>query len=111
MALPLETTVKDVKRRMDAGENLLLIDVREPHEYAIAKIPGSELVPMRRVPAELQSLEARADEAVLVVYCHHGVRSLQVANWLREQGVADCQSMAGGIEAWSLEVDPSVPRY
>ncbi len=111
MALPLETTVKDVKRRMDAGENLLLIDVREPHEYAIAKIPGSELVPMRRVPSELQSLEARADEAVLVVYCHHGVRSLQVANWLREQGVADCQSMAGGIEAWSLEVDPSVPRY
>src|SRR5947208_13356118 len=109
MAVPLETTVKDVKRRLDEGENLLLIDVREPHEYATAKIPGSELVPMRSVPANLQSLEAKADDGVLVIYCHHGMRSLQVANWLREQGIADCQSMAGGIEAWSLEIDPSIP--
>jgi len=111
MALPLETTVQDVKRRMDAGEKLVFIDVREPQEYAIANIPGSELVPMRSVPANLQSLEAKADDVVLVIYCHHGVRSLQVANWLREQGLEDCQSMAGGIDAWSLEIDPSVPRY
>ncbi len=111
MALPLEATVKDVKRRIDTGENLVLIDVREPYEYATAKIAGSELVPMRSVPAQLQSLEAKSDEGVLVIYCHHGMRSLQVANWLREQGIAECQSMAGGIDAWSLEIDPSVPRY
>ena len=111
MALPLETSVRDVKRRIDAGESLAFIDVREPEEYAIAKIQGSELVPMRSVPANLQSLEAKADDAALVIYCHHGVRSLQVANWLREQGLEACQSMAGGIDAWSLEIDPSIPRY
>src|SRR6516162_7375964 len=111
MVLPLETTVRDVKRRIDAGESVVFIDVREPEEYAIAKIQGSELVPMRSVPANLQSLEAKADDAALVIYCHHGIRSLQVANWLREQGLEGCQSMAGGIDAWSLEIDPSIPRY
>jgi rhodanese-related sulfurtransferase len=111
MVLPLETTVRDVKRRIDAGESVVFIDVREPEEYAIATIQGSELVPMRSVPANLQSLEAKAEDAALVIYCHHGIRSLQVANWLREQGVEDCQSMAGGIDAWSLEIDPSIPRY
>ena len=66
---------------------------------------------MRTVPAELSRLDARADEAPLIVFCHHGVRSLNVVHWLREQGVAACQSMAGGIDRWSLEIDPSVPRY
>jgi rhodanese-related sulfurtransferase len=66
---------------------------------------------MRTIPAELQRLEALADEASVIVYCHRGVRSLQVVNWLREQGLATCQSMAGGIDRWSLEVDPKVPRY
>jgi rhodanese-related sulfurtransferase len=111
MDLSLETTVRDVKRRIDDGEKLVFIDVREPEEYAIAKIQGSELVPMRSIPANLQSLDAKADDAALVIYCHHGIRSLQVANWLREQGLEDCQSMAGGIDAWSQEIDPSIPRY
>ena len=108
---PLEITPQQVKQRLDAGEKLHLIDVREPHEFALAKIAGATLVPMRSVPGELQDLEARADEAPLIVYCHHGVRSLNVVNWLREQGLEACQSMAGGIDAWSLSVDPSVPRY
>lgn len=111
MPLPLETTAADVRRRLDAGETLHLIDVREPHEFAVAKIEGGVLIPMRQVPGELQDLEARADTGTLIVYCHHGVRSLNVAHWLREQGVEACQSMAGGIDAWSLTVDPSVPRY
>jgi len=59
----------------------------------------------------LQRLEAAADDAMLVVFCHHGVRSLQVVNWLRQQGVENCQSMSGGIDLWSLNVDPQVPRY
>jgi adenylyltransferase/sulfurtransferase len=111
MARPLEVTVQEVKQRLDSGEKLHLIDVREPHEHAIAKIEGATLVPMRSVPGELQDLEARADQAPLIVFCHHGVRSLNVVHWLREQGVEASQSMAGGIDAWSLAVDPSVPRY
>ena len=111
MPLPLEIAPVEVKRRLDAGEKLHLIDVREPHEYATARIAGAELMPMRSVPANLQSLEAKADECALIIVCHHGVRSLQVANWLREQGVAECQSMAGGIDLWSCAVDPAVPRY
>jgi rhodanese-related sulfurtransferase len=96
---------------MQAGESLALIDVREPHEFALTRIEGGELIPMNTVPAALQTLEAKSDEAVLIVYCHHGVRSLNVVNWLRGQGVEACQSLAGGIDAWSLTVDPTVARY
>lgn len=110
-ALPLEITPQEIKQRVDAGEKLILVDVREPGEFQQARIDGAELIPMRTIPAELQRLEAHADEARLIVYCHHGVRSLNVVNWLREQGVAGCQSMAGGIDRWSREIDPSVPRY
>ena len=96
---------------MQTGEKLTLIDVREPHEFQLARIAGAELVPMRAVPAELSRLDAQADDAPLIVFCHHGVRSLNVVNWLREQGVEACQSMAGGIDRWSLEIDTGVPRY
>ena len=109
--LPLEATPQDVQRRIDAGESLILIDVREPEEFAITRIEGATLIPMRTIPANLQQLDARADEATLIVFCHHGVRSLNVVCWLREQGVPACQSMAGGIDAWSTLIDPSVPRY
>ena len=107
----LEITPAEVKRKMDAGEALHLIDVRQPEEYQIARIDGGELVPMNTVPSAVQELEAKADDAPLVVYCHHGVRSLNVVNWLRGQGISDCRSMAGGIDRWSLEIDPRVPRY
>ena len=109
--MDLEISPAEVKRRLDAGEKLHLIDVREPNEFAIARIEGSELIPMRQVPGELQQLEGRADEAPLIVFCHHGVRSLNVVNWLRGQGLEACQSMAGGIDAWSLSINSSVPRY
>ena len=108
---PLEVDPHEVKQRLDSGEKLHLIDVREPHEFALAKIEGATLIPMRAVPGELQDLEARADEGTLIVYCHQGVRSLTVVNWLREQGIESCQTMAGGIDVWSLRVDPAVPRY
>ena len=109
--MDFEISPAEVKRRLDAGEKLHLIDVREPNEFALARIEGSELIPMRQVPGELQTLEGRADEAPLIVLCHHGVRSLNVVNWLRGQGLEACQSMAGGIDAWSLSIDPSVPTY
>ena len=109
--LPFEITPQEVKQRLDAGEKLVLIDVREPSEFQQTRIAGAELIPMRSVPAELSRLEARSDEGALIVFCHHGVRSLSVVNWLREQGVGECQSMAGGIDRWSCEIDASVPRY
>jgi len=109
--LPFEITPKEVQRRLQAGEKLTLIDVREPSEFQIASIAGAELIPMRTVPAELSRLDASAGEAPLIVFCHHGVRSLNVVHWLREQGVGECQSMSGGIDRWSLEIDSGVPRY
>ena len=109
--LPMETSPAEIKLRLDNGEPLFLIDVREPAELQLARIDGAELIPMRTIPASLQQLEAKADEGTLVVFCHHGVRSLQVVNWLREQGVPACQSMAGGIDRWSATVDSRVPRY
>ena len=109
--LAMETAPREVKARLDAGEKLRLIDVREPFEFQLARIEGAELIPMHSVPAELQKLDALADEETLIVYCHHGVRSLSVVNWLRGQGVEACQSMSGGIDQWSWEIDHAVPRY
>jgi rhodanese-related sulfurtransferase len=86
-----------------------LIDVREPWEFATAKIDGSVLIPMGDVPARAHQ-ELDPDER-LVVVCHHGSRSLNVTVWLRNQGFENAQSLRGGIEAWSAEVDPKVPRY
>ena len=85
--------------------------MREAEEFAITRIEGATLIPMRSIPANLPQLEAKGEESTLIVFCHHGVRSLNVVHWLREQGVPGCQSMAGGIDAWSTMVDPLVPRY
>ena len=109
--IPAEVTPQEVKRRVDAGESLHLIDCREPHEFQLARIEGAELIPMRGIPAELAALTTRSQQGTLIVYCHHGVRSMWVVQWLREQGIEACQSMSGGIDAWSLAIDPGVPRY
>ncbi len=107
--LPLEITVLETKQILDDGQNVWLVDVREPEEHAVARLEQAVLIPMGSVPRRLMEFEDR-DEAV-IVFCHHGVRSLQVAAWLRERGVENVQSMAGGIDAWSRQVDPGVPRY
>ena len=107
----LEISVREVKQLLDAGKTVHLIDVREPNEFAMCKIEGAALIPMRTIPGELQEITTKADEAPVIVFCHHGMRSLNVVNWLREQGVENCASMAGGIDAWSAMIDPSVPRY
>ncbi len=104
-----EITAAEVKRRLDAGEVLDLVDVREPEEHRICRIDGATLIPMRQISQQFERLEDAT--APLIVFCHHGVRSLNVVGWLREQGLTDCLSMAGGIDAWSREVDPTVPRY
>ena len=104
----LEISPREVKERLERGEKLLLVDVREPWEYAQCRIEGAKSIPMGTVPANLQQLDG--DEEV-ICYCHHGMRSLDVANWLRSQGVQSAKSMAGGIDRWSTEIDPAVPRY
>ena len=105
----IEIDPNEVKRRLDAGEKIRMVDVREPFEHQQAHIEGADLIPMRSVPQSLESL--RAGTGLLVLFCHHGMRSLQVTQWLRRQGLEDCASMAGGIDRWSLEIDPAVPRY
>lgn len=104
----LEISPGEVKQRLDRGEKILLVDVREPQEFALCHIEGAVLIPMGAIPANLQQLDVDED---VVCFCHHGMRSLDVANWLRAQGVKSAKSMAGGIDRWSLEIDPMVPRY
>lgn len=111
MSNTLEISATEVKQLLDQGEAIKLIDVREPKEHQFCQVQGSELIPMGSVPQHLSRLEAQADDAKLVVFCHHGMRSLNVVAWLREKGISNCVSMSGGIEAWSLQVDPTVPRY
>jgi rhodanese-related sulfurtransferase len=109
--LTFEVTPREVEDRRKAGESICLIDVREQTEWQICRIEGANLVPMNTVPARVQELETQAAATPLVVYCHHGVRSLNVVHWLRRRGVENCQSMMGGIERWSMEIDNAVPRY
>jgi rhodanese-related sulfurtransferase len=106
---PLEITPSEVKDLLDSRAPVRLIDVREPAEHDICRIAGARLIPMRSIPEHLNELDG-ADSAI-VVFCHHGVRSLSVVDWLRRQGLENCRSMAGGIDLWSLQVDGSVPRY
>jgi len=104
-----EITPEDVKDRLDAGEEFTLVDVREPWEFETAHIDGAKLMPMGDVPARAhQELEP---EDHIVVVCHHGVRSMNVTAWLRQQGFEKAQSMRGGIDAWSRRVDGKVPVY
>ena len=111
MPEPLELSPQEVQSRVANGDRLVWIDVREPEEFAMTRIDGAQLLPMQSVPAELQRLERLADNATLVLLCHHGVRILQAASWLRQQGVDNCFSLTGGIDRWSREIDPSVARY
>jgi rhodanese-related sulfurtransferase len=94
-----------------SGKQTVLLDVREPEEFAVAHLENSVLMPMQSIPSQLQRLEDMADENTVLVLCHHGVRSLQVVAWLRAQGIENCYSITGGIDRWSRELDPSVPRY
>jgi len=107
--LPLEISPAEVKALREAGEPVRLIDVREPEEFALCHIEGASLLPMRSIPQHLQDLDSAPER--LIVFCHHGVRSLSVVDWLRRQDVTNCQSMSGGIDLWSRQIDPTVPRY
>jgi len=104
-----EIAPEEVKRKLDQHEPFTLLDVREPWEFETSRIDGAKLIPMGDVPSRAHP-ELDPDDHVIVV-CHHGVRSMNVTVWLRQQGFEKAQSMRGGIDAWSRRVDGKVPVY
>jgi rhodanese-related sulfurtransferase len=99
----------EVRRLLDAGEAITLLDVRQPEEHAFCALAGSVLIPLGELHARVAELEATDD--LVVVYCHHGIRSIAGAAILSQAGFPNVASMAGGIDRWSEVVDPAVPRY
>jgi rhodanese-related sulfurtransferase len=103
-----DITPASLAARLRDGAALALLDVREPAEWSIARLPDARLVPLNSLPRAVHSLDRDAE---LVVYCHHGVRSAAAVAWLRDRGFAKVRNLTGGIDRWSLEVDPAVRRY
>ena len=112
----LHLSAQELKRLLDEGGPLALLDVREDDERAYCALPapkcGQDLhVPMDTIPAALEDLRSAAESLPLVVYCHHGVRSMAVARWLVAKGMEGVHNLDGGIDAWSTQVDIHLPRY
>jgi rhodanese-related sulfurtransferase len=101
-------TVQELKEKLDRGEQIFLIDVREPWEYNICKIPGAKLIPLGTLGTEYKKLDPNAE---IVLHCHMGMRSMDATQFLMQQGFKNVKNLTGGINAWSLQIDPSVPRY
>jgi adenylyltransferase/sulfurtransferase len=98
----------ELKQKIDRGDKFVLLDVREPHEYQIARIPGSILIPLGDLPKRLSELDKNAD---IVAQCKSGGRSQKAVDLLKQNGFQYVRNMTGGITAWSDKVDPSVPKY
>jgi rhodanese-related sulfurtransferase len=108
--LLLDIDVQAVSKLLDDKEPFLFLDCREASEVETAKINGTTHIPMREISGRLAELQPHQNGRV-IVHCHHGGRSLRVTQFLRQQGFDKAQNMAGGIDAWSLEIDPTIPRY
>lgn len=108
--MPVEITPHELALQIENGHPIRLLDVRQPWENELARLPDSTLLPLNELPARAGEI-ANEPGTLLVVYCHHGVRSLSAAAYLRRLGHVNVTSLAGGIDAWSCEVDPTVPRY
>src|ERR1035441_75476 len=108
-ATDYEIAPEELRAQQEAGGDVVLLDVREPWECEIAKIANSKSIPMGDIPARFnQELDP---EKHIVVICHHGVRSMNVTAWLRQQGFEKAQSLRGGIDRWARQIDPTVPVY
>jgi rhodanese-related sulfurtransferase len=107
--MDLELSTAQAHSLLTAENPPLLLDVRETWEYDTAHISPSTLIPMNEMPS--RAFKELDEEAHILVLCHHGARSLSVAAWMRNQGFDKAQSVAGGIDAWSRSIDPSIPRY
>jgi adenylyltransferase/sulfurtransferase len=99
---------KDLSRALSDGESMVIIDVREQYEWNIGRIPSARLMPLGTLPKAAEVLDREAD---IVVYCHHGMRSEAAAHALLDAGFRKVRNLVGGIDRWSNEVDPRVPRY
>ncbi|MEI7686549.1 MAG: rhodanese-like domain-containing protein [Planctomycetota bacterium] len=100
---------RDLYKSLENGQDVRLIDVRQPWENQLANLPNSVLIPLNELPQRAQ--EIVRDQTVVVVYCHHGIRSLSAAGYLQRLGFINVKSLAGGIDAWSCEIDHNIPRY
>ena len=108
---PLEISVQETQRLLTGGnEALRLIDVRDPEEYAYCRLPGAELIPLATLPGDAAA-KLPDKSAPVLVYCHHGMRSMRAVEALRQMGYTNARSVAGGIDRWSREVDPATPVY
>ena len=103
-----DITPSRLDARLREGANIIVLDVREPYEWAIARLPGARLMPLNSLPQNVNALDRNSE---LVVYCHHGARSEAAAAWLRDQGFGRVRNLVGGIDRWTLEIDPSLRRY
>jgi len=99
---------KELKTSLDKGDKLVLVDVREEWEYSLAKLDGSILIPLGTLP---QSLARLTRDSEIIAICHHGMRSADATNFLLQQGFTNVKNLVGGIDAWSTQVDGTVPRY
>lgn len=108
--VPVEINCATVKARLDAGDPFVFLDCRESSEYDAVRIEGATLLPMSEMAERVGELEEHRNSDI-IIHCHHGGRSLRVANWLRQQGFSKAQSMAGGIDVWAVEIEPGMPRY
>jgi adenylyltransferase/sulfurtransferase len=105
-----QISVQDLATRLSAGDPVHLIDVRQPWEHETAALPGSLLIPLNELPTRADEIQP-PEGALVVAYCHHGIRSLSAAAFLEQAGIKPVVSLAGGIDAWSLHVDSRMPRY
>ena len=101
-------TPVELKTSLDKGEKLVLLDVREEWEYSLAKLDGSILIPLGTLPQSLAQLNRDSE---IIAICHHGMRSADATNFLLQQGFPNVKNLVGGIDAWSTQVDGTVPRY
>jgi sulfur-carrier protein adenylyltransferase/sulfurtransferase len=107
LQIVVEISVSQLKARLEKGENVFLLDVREPFEHEIANLKG-QLIPLGELPSRFDELDK---EREVVVYCHHGNRSRHAAQFLMHQGFRSVKNLTGGIEAWATEIDPKIPHY
>jgi adenylyltransferase/sulfurtransferase len=105
-----DITVGDLKQRMDAGDDLFVIDVRERKEYEICRLEGARLMPMSEFANRVAELNDVKDREI-IVHCRSGGRSAQVAQFMRKQGFANVRNLVGGVIAWAREIDPTMPTY
>ncbi len=103
-----QLSATELKTKLQDKEQFFLLDVREPNEFEFAHIDGSVLIPLNQIPQRLQELDM--DQEVVLI-CHHGMRSMQAANFLTQVGFKNISNLVGGIDAWSIECDSSVARY